>query len=318
MRAPLALAYELRRRPVDLLHVQYTAPPFCPVPVVATVHDLAFEHYPETFTRRGSWQLRLTVRYTARRAACLLTVSEFSRADLHRTYGIPEERIVVTWNGIDPRFSPVGSDTEDEPQLRLAQAYGLRAGYLLALGSLQPRKNIPRLIRAYVDLRRNRPDLTPQLVIAGRELWLTSAIFQEIERELAGLPWRDDIVFTGYVPDADLPALYRGARMLIYPSIFEGFGLPPVEAMACGTPVVTSQAGSLPEVCGPAARYVDPWSVESIRDGILDLLTDQQLTGQLIARGLEQARRFDWQQTAARTLKVYEQICHNRTFMEAR
>lgn len=318
VRAPLALAYELRRRPVDLLHVQYTAPPFCPVPVVATVHDLAFEHYPETFTRRGSWQLRLTVRYTARRAACLLTVSEFSRADLHRTYGIPEERIVVTWNGIDPRFSPVGSDTEDEPQLRLAQAYGLRAGYLLALGSLQPRKNIPRLIRAYVDLRRNRPDLTPQLVIAGRELWLTSAIFQEIERELAGLPWRDDIVFTGYVPDADLPALYRGARMLIYPSIFEGFGLPPVEAMACGTPVVTSQAGSLPEVCGPAARYVDPWSVESIRDGILDLLTDQQLTGQLIARGLEQARRFDWQQTAARTLKVYEQICHNRTFMEAR
>ncbi|MFM8395173.1 MAG: glycosyltransferase family 4 protein, partial [Acidobacteriota bacterium] len=323
VRAPVALAYELRRRPVDLLHVQYTAPPFCPAPVVATIHDLAFEHYPETFTRRGSWQLRLTVRYTARRAACLLTVSEFSRDDLRRTYGIPEENLVVTWNGIDPRFSPhvESSPTGESRQVeaaRIARTYGLRTGYLLALGSLQPRKNIPRLIRAYVDLRRTRSDLNPQLVIAGRELWLTSAIFREIDRELESLPWRSDIIFTGYVPEADLPPLYRGARMLIYPSIFEGFGLPPVEAMACGTPVVTSQAGSLPEVCGAAARYVDPWSVESIRDGMLDLLTDDQLASLLIARGLEQARRFDWQQTAARTLEVYERICQKRTSMEAR
>jgi glycosyltransferase involved in cell wall biosynthesis len=315
VRAPLALAYELRRRPVDLLHVQYTAPPFCPVPVVATIHDLAFEHYPETFTRRGSWQLRLTVRYTARRAACLLTVSEFSRNDLQRTYGIPEERLVVTWNGIDARFNRSAQNGVDELK-RLAQTYRLRPGYLLALGSLQPRKNIPRLIRAYVDLRRTRPTLTPQLVIAGRELWLTSAIFREIDRELANLPWRDDIIFTGYVPDADLPALYRNARMLIYPSIFEGFGLPPVEAMACGTPVVTSQAGSLPEVCGHAARYVDPWSVESIRDGILDLLTDDQLSSQLILRGVQQARRFDWEQTAVLTREVYERVCRERTSLE--
>ena len=315
VRAPLALAYELRRRPVDLLHVQYTAPPFCPVPVVATIHDLAFEHYPETFTRRGSWQLRLTVRYTARRAACVLTVSDFSRDDLRRTYGIPDERLVVTWNGIDPRFNRFAENRAAELK-GLEENYGLRPGYILALGSLQPRKNIPRLIRAYIDLRRNRPELTPQLVIAGRELWLTSAIFREIDRELQDLPWRHDIIFTGYVPESDLPALYRGAKMLVYPSIFEGFGLPPVEAMACGIPVVTSQAGSLPEVCGAAARYVDPWSVDSIGQGILDLLTDDQLANRLISLGIEQARQFDWQKTAIRTRQVYEQICRNPSSTE--
>ena len=305
VRAPVALALELRRQPVDLLHVQYTAPPFCPVPVVATIHDLAFEHYPETFTRRGSWQLRLTVRYTARRAARILTVSEFSRQDLLRTYGLPPEKVFVTWNGVEPAFNPIADGGERE---RIARRYGLREGYLLALGSLQPRKNLARLIRGYAALRRARPDLDPQLVIAGRELWLTGRIFSEIDRELSGEPWRRDIVFTGYVPEADLPALYRGARMLVYPSIFEGFGLPPVEAMACGTPVVVSQAGSLPEVCGEAARYVDPLRVESITAAMLELLDDGNLRHRLIEQGQKQARRFDWHQAAVQTRAVYEDV----------
>ncbi len=332
VRAPVALAFELRRRPVDLLHVQYTAPPFCPVPVVATIHDLAFEHYPETFTRRGSWQLRLTVRRTARRAARILTVSEFSRQDLLNTYDLPGEKVVVTWNGIEPRFNPINSlnslnslnwgpnlaqephsspgspegelETENE-STRIGAKYGLRGGYLLALGSLQPRKNLPRLIRAYAGLRRHRPELNPQLVIAGRELWLTNEIFRELDAEIGDAPWRSDIVFTGYVPDADLPALYRGASVLVYPSIFEGFGLPPVEAMACGTPVVTSQAGSLGEICGAAARYIDPFDVDSIERGIFDLLTDKAERMRLIGAGIERARQFDWSETAEKTLAVY-------------
>jgi glycosyltransferase involved in cell wall biosynthesis len=332
VRAPVALAFELRRRPVDLLHVQYTAPPFCPVPVVATIHDLAFEHYPETFTRRGSWQLRLTVRRTARRAARILTVSEFSRQDLLNTYDLPGEKVVVTWNGIEPRFNPINSlsslnslnwgpnlaqethsspgspegelETENE-STRIGAKYGLRGGYLLALGSLQPRKNLPRLIRAYAGLRRHRPELNPQLVIAGRELWLTNEIFRELDAEIGDAPWRSDIVFTGYVPDADLPALYRGASVLVYPSIFEGFGLPPVEAMACGTPVVTSQAGSLGEICGAAARYIDPFDVDSIERGIFDLLTDKAERMRLIGAGIERARQFDWNETAEKTLAVY-------------
>ena len=337
VRAPVALAFELRRRPVDLLHVQYTAPPFCPVPFVATIHDLAFEHYPETFTRRGSWQLRLTVRRTARRAARILTVSEFSRQDLLNTYNLPREKVVVTWNGIEPGFHPLnplntinrGSTLAPEQRLSLAESlatiepqpkieqliedestrigakYGLRGGYLLALGSLQPRKNLPRLIRAYAGLRRHRPELNPQLVIAGRELWLTNEIFRALDAEIGDAPWRSDIVFTGYVPDADLPALYRGASVLVYPSIFEGFGLPPVEAMACGTPVVTSQAGSLGEICGAAARYIDPFDVDSIERGIFDLLTDKAERMRLISAGIERARQFDWSGTAEKTLAVY-------------
>lgn len=312
VRAPVALAFELRRRPVDLLHVQYTAPPFCPVPVVATIHDLAFEHYPETFTRRGSWQLRLTVRRTARRAARILTVSEFSRQDLLRTYDLSPEKVIVTWNGVEPRFNPT-PESEISPRTmeridesaRIGARYGLRSGYLLALGSLQPRKNLPRLIRAYAGLRRHRPELNPQLVIAGRELWLTSEIFRELAAEIGDAPWRRDIVFTGYVPDTDLPALYRGASVLVYPSIFEGFGLPPIEAMACATPVVTSPAGSLAEICGDAARYIDPLDVDSIERGILDLLTDTAERQRLIDTGMERARQFDWHETAARTLAVY-------------
>ena len=272
--------------------------------MVATIHDLAFEHYPETFTRRGSWQLRLTVRRTARLAARILTVSEFSRQDLLRTYGLPEERVVVTWNGVDSRFQPTPEPGEAE---RLASRYGLREGYLLAVGSLQPRKNLPRLIRAYACLRRNQPQLTCPLVIAGRELWLTGEIYRELERELAGERWRDDIIFTGYVPDEDLPALYRQARLLIYPSLFEGFGLPPVEAMACGVPVITSRTGSLPEVCGDAARLVDPESVESIAGAMLELLSDEAGCRQLVTRGLAQARRFDWQATAERTRTIYQE-----------
>jgi glycosyltransferase involved in cell wall biosynthesis len=312
VRAPVALAFELRRRPVDLLHVQYTAPPFCPVPVVATIHDLAFEHYPETFTRRGSWQLQLTVRRTAQRAARILTVSEFSRQDLLRTYGLPAEKVVVTWNGVEPCFIPTPA-SPDEAR-RIGERYGLRAGFLLAVGSLQPRKNLPRLIRAYAGLRRTRPDLTPQLVIAGRELWLTDTIYREIDRELAHEPWRKDIVFTGYVPDEDLPALYRQARLLVYPSLFEGFGLPPVEAMACRLPVVTSRTGSLPEICGDAARLIDPESVESIEAGIIQLLTDDQARRQLVERGEERARLFDWRETAARTLAVYREAVDEHRF----
>lgn len=304
VRAPVALALELRRHPVDLLHVQYTAPPFCPVPVVATIHDLAFEHYPETFTRRGSWQLRLTVRRTARLAARIATVSNYSRDDLLRTYGLPPARVAVTWNGVDEGFRPLPETMADQisEAEALRRRYGIDGPYILALGSLQPRKNLPRLIRAYAGLRQRRAT-EARLVIVGRELWLTGGIFEEVKRE----PWARDVIFTGYAPDEDLPALYRQARLLVYPSIFEGFGLPPVEAMACGTPVVASNAGSLPEICGDAARLVDPLDEESIAAGIHDLLTDEGLRQRLRAAGIEQVRRYDWRDTALRTLELYQE-----------
>jgi len=301
VRVPLALAFELRRRPVDVLHVQYTAPPFCPVPVVATIHDLAFEHLPETFTRRGSLQLKLTVRRTARQAARIATVSEYSRQDLLRTYNLPPEKVAVTYNGIESHFTPQPSSPGEADDVR--RRFGIARNFLLAVGSLQPRKNLIRLIRAYAKLRERDQNFAPQLVIVGRKLWLADEIFAEVRRQR----WAQDVILTGYVTDEDLPKLYRAATAFVYPSLFEGFGLPPVEAMACGTPVVTSNTSSLPEVVGEAALLIDPCDEQALTSAISQIVGDQSLRAKLRAQGIEQARKFTWRAAAEKTLQLYQE-----------
>ncbi len=304
VRVPLYLAYELRRRPVDVLHVQYTAPPFCPVPVVATIHDLAFEHLPETFTRRGAWQLKLTVRRTAQRAARIATVSAYSRQDLLRTYNLPPEKVVVTYNGIAAHFTPTPSAPDEAAQLKAR--FGITRDFILAVGSLQPRKNLVRLIRAYARLRAERSDFTTQLVIVGRKLWLHDEIFAEVARQ----PWAADVLLTGYVADDELPPLYRAAALFAYPSIFEGFGLPPLEAMACGTPVVTSNNSCLPEIVGAAALTVDTYDEAALADGLLRVLQDEPLRARLRTAGPARAKLFTWRAAAEKTLELY-QACFN-------
>lgn len=301
VRVPVFLTYELRRRPVDVLHVQYTAPPFCAAPVVATIHDLAFEHLPETFTRRGSLQLKLTVRRTARRAARIATVSEFSRQDLLRTYRLAPEKVVTTYNGIEPHFTTQPRSANEAAEVR--QRFGITREFLLAVGSLQPRKNLERLIRTYARLRREQPDFAPQLVIVGRKLWLAESIFAEVKRQ----PWASDVILTGYVSDSDLPALYRTASAFVYPSLFEGFGLPPLEAMACGTPVITSNLSSLPEVAGSAALLIDPLNEQELAAALQRILNDQPLRARLRAEGVRQAAKFTWQEAAEKTLQLYRE-----------
>ncbi|MFN0123825.1 MAG: glycosyltransferase family 4 protein [Blastocatellia bacterium] len=300
VRVPLALSLELRRRPVDVLHVQYTAPPFCPAPVIATIHDLAFEHLPETFTRRGRFQLRLTVRHTARRAAYVATVSEFSRQDILRTYGLAPARVAVTYNGVCEQFRT--TPQADDERAAVMRRHGITRPFLLALGSLQPRKNLIRLLRAYGQLRATRPDFAHQLVIAGRQLWLAGGIMEEIRRQ----PWSGDVIVTGYVPDADLPALYRATDILVYPSLFEGFGLPPLEAMACGTPVITSNTSSLPEVVGDAAVLIDPLDENAMAETIYRVTMDDDLKNRLRRAGPARARQFTWRAAAEKTLALYE------------
>jgi glycosyltransferase involved in cell wall biosynthesis len=301
VRVPVALAVELRLRPVDLLHVQYTAPPFCPAPVVVTIHDLAFEHLPETFTRRGSFQLKLTVRRTAKKAARIATVSEYSRQDLIRTYKLPPEKIVVTHNGVEPRFSPSPGSPDETQAIR--RRFGIERDYILAVGSLQPRKNLVRLIRAYADLRNQHATFTHQLVIVGRKLWLAEQIFEEVARQ----KWVKDVILTDYVDDQDLPALYRAAALFVYPSLFEGFGLPPLEAMACGTPVITSNNSSLPEVTGDAAILIDPYNDEELSRSIIRIVNDRALQRQLREKGISQARKFTWRTAAEQTLQLYRE-----------
>lgn len=301
VRVPLWLGLELRRRPVDVLHVQYTAPPLCPAPVVATIHDLAFEHLPETFTRRGAWQLKMTVRRTAQRAVRIATVSEFSRQDLIQTYRLAPEKIVVTHNGIEPHFTPQPQTSDEAATTR--QRFGIARDYLLAVGSLQPRKNLVRLIRAYARLRREIESHAPQLVIVGRKLWLANEIFAAVKQQ----PWAADVLLTGYVNDEDLPALYRHAAAFVYPSLFEGFGLPPLEAMACGTPVVTSNTSSLPEVVGDAALLVDPYDEPALTRALLRITEDQALRARLCKQGIIQAQKFTWRAAAEKTLQLYRE-----------
>jgi glycosyltransferase involved in cell wall biosynthesis len=301
VRVPAYLTYELFRRPVDVLHVQYTAPPFCRVPVVVTIHDLAFERMPETFTRRGSFQLKLTVRRTAKKAARIATVSEYSRQDLLNIYKLNPEKVAVTYNGIGRNFVPQPSTPNEAEELR--RRFGVSRDFLLAVGSLQPRKNLVRLIRAYAKLRSEREDFRPQLVIVGRKLWLASEIFDEVKRQR----WADDVILTGYVADEDLPALYRAARAFVYPSLFEGFGLPPLEAMACGTPVVTSDVSSLPEVAGDAALLIDPNDELALANALIEIVNNEGLRAKLREKGIAQAKKFTWRDAAEKTLSLYQE-----------
>jgi len=302
VRIPLTLSRELRRHPVDVLHVQYTAPPFAPCPVVTTIHDLAFEHLPETFNRRSWMQLRLTVRQTARRAAHIITVSEYSRSDISRTYGIAPQRITVTPEAAPPSLLPVTNETELG---RVRESYGIQKNYILSLCSIQPRKNLVRLIEAYSSLRGLRPEVKlPQLVLAGKRGWLDGEIFRAAERNALG----DDLLFTGYVPERDLAGLYSGAVCFVYPSYFEGFGLPVVEAMQCGVPVIAGDRTSLPEVIGEAGLLFDPFDTQALVKALTQVLDDSEYRASLRAKGLEKAREFNWQTTARQTLGVYERV----------
>jgi len=306
IRIPLTLSAELRKHPVDVLHVQFTAPPFCPCPVVVSIHDLSFEHLPQTFNRRSRTQLRLTVRHSAKRAARIISLSEHTRRDIIETYGITPERIHAIPLAAPSHFAPVADNRELQ---RVRHNYGIHGDYILSVGSIQPRKNLARLVRAYArvraSLRGNNSAITlPKLVLVGKCAWL----YDETLRALDETGVRDDVVLTGYVPQADLPALYSGALCFVYPSYFEGFGLPPLEAMKCGAAVIVGNKTSLPEVVGDAALTVDPFDVDAIASGMKQLIDDPALRETLSVKGQIRATAFDWRETARKTLKVYEEV----------
>jgi glycosyltransferase involved in cell wall biosynthesis len=300
IRIPLTLSAELRKHPVDVLHVQFTAPPFSPCPLVVSIHDLSFEHLPETFNRRSRTQLRFTVRRSARKAARIISLSEHGRRDVIATYGISPEFVTAIPIAAPRQFEPI----EDEKELqRIRHTYGIAQDYILSVSSIQPRKNLTRLISAYAHLQAARPGTKlPQLVIVGKCAWLYDETLDAInENGVEG-----SVIVTGYVPDNDLPALYSGALCFVYPSYFEGFGLPPLEAMKCGSPVIAGNRTSLPEVVGDAGLLVNPFDVEAITSAMARLIDNPGLRSELSVKGLNRARMFDWRETARRTLEVYK------------
>ncbi|WP_298819432.1 glycosyltransferase family 4 protein [Chloroflexus sp.] len=292
-----------RRWRLDLLHSPYIVKPYLlPCHSVVTIYDVLPLRYPQTLSPRGRrfyrWSLRLAVQSAQR----LITISTVSRDDLAFHLRIPREHIAVTPLAAAPTFAPQPIDEITDVRLR----YGLPRRYVLYVGSNKPHKNIDRLIRAWERVIPALPAryADTMLVIAGKfdpQYPLPAAIAAE-----RGLSARVKVLSN--VADADLPALYSGALLFVFPSSYEGFGLPPLEAMACGTPVVCAYAGSLPEVVDEAALTVDPHSMHEIAEGILRVLRSPDLYELLSRRGLRQAARFSWQATAQATLAVYEQI----------
>ena len=306
------LSLELAQHSPDTLFVPaHVLPLWHPPYSVVTIHDLGYEHFPESHPPMHRRYLRLSTLWSALAATHLIAVSTVTRNDLVRSYRVPPEKISVVHHGVSSRFRPV----DDRAAQAVAQAcYGITPPYFLYVGTIQPRKNLVRLIEAFARIvnggltigDRSDPDSPlpsvhrPLLVLGGKRGWLT----EDIERRASELGVADRVRFTGYIADQDLPALLSGALAFVFPSLYEGFGMPVLEAMACGTPVLTSSTSSLPEIAGDAALLVDPTDTAALATALARLADDTALRADLQQRGLARAARFTWERCAQETLEV--------------
>ncbi len=291
----------LRQRGVDVFHGPMTLIPLAPTAcaVVVTIHDLVPLLFPETVPAKYALYVKWLMGRAVKRAERVIAVSGQTKDDLVSVLGVDPDRVAVVHEAPSPEFRPIS----DQARLRQAcERHGIRRPFLLHLGNLEPRKNQARLARAFLSLP---PQVRgqAQLVLSGRDGWLTQGIRAELER----LPLGEDVVFTGFVPQDDLPLLMNAALAVVFPSLYEGFGLPALEALACGTPLLTSKRGSLPEIVGQAALLVDPLDERDLAQGLARLLGEPELRAALAQAGPAQAARFSWDDTARQTWRVYEQ-----------
>ncbi len=290
-----------RRERVELLHCPKSVVPFfSPCPVVVTLHDLIPVKHPETekFAARVYWRLQIPI--AARRSDFIITDSDHARSEIMADFHVPADRIRTVMLAFDPAMLAPRKEGDGRA---IRASYALPEGYILYVGTIQPRKNLDTLIEAYHRLK-GSGEITEKLVIVGRKGWLYEGLFARIRE----LNLDDEVIFTGFVPDAELPFIYDGARVFVYLSLFEGFGLPPLEAMACGVPVVTSDTTSLPEVVGEAGMTLPPRDVAGVATALRTLLTDPVRRQELRERGRARARLFSWDETARQTLEVYRQV----------
>lgn len=295
--------WELPRRAraarAQVVHLTgFGAPIRRPCPTVLTVHDLIGYLFPANLPPVARLYWALWLPFSIRFAGHIIADSEHTRGDLQRLLGVPGERITVIHLAADERFQPI-SDPAVRADVR--DRYDLPPSFILYVGTLEPRKGLDTLVNAYASLADEFPHA---LVIAGKKGWYTLPLFRQIEA--LGLRYR--IRFTDYVDDADLPVVYSLADLFVFPSRYEGFGLPPLEAMACGVPVISSNAASLPEVVGDAGMLVPPDNVEALAAAMRQVLVDDALRANLRARGLARAGRFSWDETARQTVRVYEGV----------
>jgi len=301
VRLGVDLSRRLREDQPDLLHVQYTAPLNCPVPVIASVHDISFLEHPEYFTWARALQLRLTVPRTMARAVRVLTPSQFSRSAILRAYNIHPSRVKVVPIAVSRTFRPV---PRDWAAVMVQRRFGIAGPFVLTVGDLQPRKNQLGLIEAYEELIASCPQIEHQLVIVGKDTWFSDKVHARVRESR----FADRIHFTGWVTDDDLVQLYGAGDLMVFPSWYEGFGLPILEAMACGRAVACSNTSAMPEVAEHAALLFDPADTRQMVSAMRDLLLNDQLRGRMERLGLQRSSIFTWERTARQTLEIYYQV----------
>jgi glycosyltransferase involved in cell wall biosynthesis len=289
---------ELLSGSVDVFHATSNLlPNLSQTGTVFTLHDLIFQLHPATHTRLNRWFLSLMMPIFLRKADHIIAVSNTTASDAVHLYNLNQDKMSVIYEGITPHFQPV---TDDRQQQQIRIQYALPQRFIFFVGTLEPRKNLPNLIRAFAAAKLDEV----KLVIAGKRGWMYQPIFDLVQE----LGLEQDVQFVGFIPDEDLPALYSLAEAFVFPSLYEGFGLPVLEAMACGTPVITSNISSLPEVTGDAALLIDPSNVQEMSLAIGRLVKDASLRQELGQRGLCQASQFSWRRAAEETLDVYRSV----------
>jgi len=285
-------------------HVQYSVSPFFRTPVVTTVHDVSFFVNPLWFPFKDRWLLRLSVPASCRRAARVITVSESSRQDILRYLHLPPEKVVATLLGLPEGFHPLD---RQQAQAWVQEHYGVMPPYVLAVGVLQPRKNWGMALYSVAKARAEGCE-NLKLLLTGKPGWAAKPL-NRLKLALNAEEW---LIETGYVPDEHLVYLYNASEALLFPSFYEGFGLPPLEAMACGTPVIASNGGALPEVVERGGILLPPDEPGMWANAILTVLNEKEYTDRLRAQAIDRAREFSWQETAQRTLEVYRSVVKPR------
>lgn len=294
------LPYLCRKLRLELLHTQYFIPFHLPCPVVCTIHDICFEHYKDIFTKKEYIRQKMLIPYSAKKSTAIFTVSEDAKRDISRCYNISEKKIIVTYNAVNNNFKHIDDKNLKEEELREKFHLG-DDRYILTVGNLQPRKNLSRLIQAFVQWKKKTNDKA-KLVIVGKKAWMYTEILQTVTE------YKSEIVLTDYISEYDLIRLYNCATCFIYPSFFEGFGIPPLEAMACGVPVAVANTTSLPEVVGNAGIYFNPFDIDDISNAILQLMSSEEKRKLYRTKGYQQCMKFDWSKSANKIIETYEKI----------
>jgi glycosyltransferase involved in cell wall biosynthesis len=296
----------IKKNNPDVIHDTYHFAPFLflkKFKKVITVYDITPILYPETHKISRIFMHKYFFSPILKSSDKIISISENTKRDIIKHFKIPEDKIKVIPLAANENFRKL----DENETSKIKSKYNINFPFILYVGTLEPRKNIPNLLNAFYKIKKQQ-GIAHKLVIAGGKGWKYNEIFETIEK----LNLQNDVIFTGYVPDEDLPGLYNAADLFVYPSLYEGFGLPPLEAMQCGTPVITSNTSSLPEVVGDAGIMVNPHDIGELANKMYEVLTNKDLRKELSKKGIERAKLFSWKKCAEETLKVYEEVYSER------